>query len=113
MPFQNHFDVFKYIFYIIYSNKGYHFLVHLSNSGDLLLWAGVRRRPSCVVRLHLLPKNYWANLNQIWYVASVGIVNFMTPTPRDGNFGVKSVKLMYFLKNLLLYSEAWFRQTNV
>ena len=28
-----------------------------------------------------------------------------------GNFGVKSVKLMYFLKSLLLYSRAWFRQT--
>ena len=24
------------------------FLGHLSNSGDLLLWIGVRRRPSCV-----------------------------------------------------------------
>ena len=35
----------------------------------------------------------------------------MTPTPRGGNFGVKSVKLMYFLKNLLLYSETWFKQT--
>ena len=27
------------------------------------------------------------------------------------NFGVKSVKLMYFLKHLLFYSGAWFRQT--
>ena len=35
----------------------------------------------------------------------------MTPTQRGGNFGVKSVKLMYLLKNLLLYSGAWFRQT--
>ena len=26
------------------------FLGHLSHSGDLLLWVGVRRRPSCVVR---------------------------------------------------------------
>ena len=33
------------------------------------------------------------------------------PPPRRGNFWVKSVKLMYFLKNLLLYSGAWFRQT--
>ena len=41
-------------------------LLHLSNSGDLLLWVGVCRR------LHLLLKNYWANLNQIWYVASGG-----------------------------------------
>ena len=28
-----------------------------------------------------------------------------------GNFWVKSVKLMYFLKNLLLYSQALIRQT--
>ena len=26
------------------------FLGHLSHSGDQLLWVGVRRRPSCVVR---------------------------------------------------------------
>ena len=38
-------------------------------------------------------------------------VHFMTSTPRVGNFGVKSVKFMYFLKCLLLYSGAWFRQT--
>ena len=35
----------------------------------------------------------------------------MTPTQRGGNFGVKSVKLMYFFKNLLLYSQALNRQT--
>ena len=34
------------------------------------------------------------------------ILNFITPTPKRGNFGVKSVKLMYFFKNLLLYSQA-------
>ena len=39
------------------------------------------------------------------------IVNSMTPTPREGNLVVKNVKLMYFLKNLLLYSGTWFRQT--
>ena len=39
------------------------FLGHLSHSGDLFLWVGVRRR-----RSHLLLKNYWANLNQIWCV---------------------------------------------
>ena len=38
-------------------------------------------------------------------------MNFMTPTPRGGNSGVKSVKFMYFLKNLLLYSRELFRQT--
>ena len=35
----------------------------------------------------------------------------MTPIPRGGNLGVKSVKLMYFFKNLLLYSQALIRQT--
>ena len=35
----------------------------------------------------------------------------MTSTPRGGNFGVKSVKLMYFLMNLILYPWAWFKQT--
>ena len=33
------------------------------------------------------------------------------PTQRGGNFGVKSVTLMYFFKNLLLYSQALIRQT--
>ena len=28
-----------------------------------------------------------------------------------GNLGVKSVKLVYFLKDLLLYYGTWFRQT--
>ena len=35
----------------------------------------------------------------------------MTPIQRGGNFGVKSEKLLYFLKNLLLYSQALIRQT--
>ena len=35
----------------------------------------------------------------------------MTPNPRGGIFGVKSVKFMYFLKNLLFYSGGLFRQT--
>ena len=29
------------------------------------------------------------------------IINFMTSTPRGGNVGIKSVKLMYFLKEFL------------
>ena len=40
------------------------FLGHLSHPGGLLLWVGV-----CVV---CRPEIYWANLYQIWYVASVG-----------------------------------------
>ena len=35
------------------------------------------------------------------------IVNF----PRGGNSAVKNVKLMYFLENLLQYSQAYIRQT--
>ena len=35
----------------------------------------------------------------------------MTPTQRGGNLGAKSVKLMYFFKNLLLYSQALIIQT--
>ena len=35
----------------------------------------------------------------------------MTPTPRRGNVSVKSVKLMYFFKNILLYSGTCSIQT--
>ena len=35
----------------------------------------------------------------------------MTPTLKEGNFGVNSVKLLYFFKNLLLYSQVLIRQT--
>ena len=34
----------------------------------------------------------------------------MTPYTKGGNFGVESVKVMYFLKNLL-YSQTLIRQT--
>ena len=33
----------------------------------------------------------------------------MHPTPKGGNLGVQSVKLMYFLKVFSIH--AWFRQT--
>ena len=35
----------------------------------------------------------------------------MTPIPRGGNFGVKSVKLMYFLDKKKFYSGARFKGT--
>ena len=38
---------------VFFQNVGYvgiGFLGHLSHSGDLLLWVGVRRRPSSIVR---------------------------------------------------------------
>ena len=44
-------------------------------------------------------------INPCW-VRVTKIVNFITPTPRGGNLGVKGVKLMFFLNNLLLYSQA-------
>ena len=34
------------------------------------------------------------------------VVNFIPPIPRGGNFGVKSVKFLYFLTNILLSSRA-------
>ena len=67
-----------------------------------------------IVRLHLL-KNYWTNLYQISYVASVRrvrkceIVNFMIPlppNPRGDNLVVRSVKLMYFLNAIFLIPRA-------
>ena len=63
----------------------------LSNSGDLLLWVGVRRRPSCVNIFFswttgpILTKL----VCRICRVRTQEIVNFMTPTQRGGNFGVK------------------------
>ena len=62
----------------VYFSQGFKymcfFLGHLSYSDDLNCYglAYVVHRLSSVVRYHLLLKNYWANLNQIWCVASVG-----------------------------------------
>ena len=53
----------------LYQSFFVHFLGHLIHTGDLLLWVYVRRRPLCVK--HLI-NNYIANLNQIWYDASLG-----------------------------------------
>ena len=44
---------------------------NLSQSSDLLLWVGVRRRPSSVMR-RALTSSSQELLDQIWYVASVG-----------------------------------------
>ena len=84
-----------------------------------MLWVGVRRRPSCVVR-RLLTSYSQELLGQskpylvcsICRVRKQEIVNVMTPIQRGGNFGVKSVKLLYFFKNLLLYPKALIKQTN-
>ena len=59
----------------------------------------------------LLCQSYPNLICSIYRVRRQEIINFMTPIPRGGNLGVKSVKFMYFLKDLLLYSRAWFRQT--
>ena len=47
---------------------------------------------------------------ELFSTGELKIVNSMTPSPRGGNFGVKSVKLMDFLKHLL-YSGSRFRQS--
>ena len=93
-------------------------LGHLRNLGDLLLWVGVRRHPSSVRRAltsssqELLGQSLPNLVCSIRRVRRQGIVNFMIPIPMGCNFGIKSVKLMYFSKSLLLFSGAWFRQTN-
>ena len=82
------------------------FLGHLSHSGDLLLWVGVRRRPSCVVRRaltfssqELLGQSELILVCSICRVRRQEIVNFMTPH-RQGevhcNSGVKSVKYINY-----------------
>ena len=50
------------------------FLGHMSHSGDLLLWVGVRCPASSVMRRPLTStlKIYWANLYQICYEVPVG-----------------------------------------
>ena len=77
----------------------------------------VVRRAVCVVRRpltsseELLGQSLPNLVCGICRVRRQEILNFITSTPRGGNFGVKSVKLMYFFKNLLLYSCASSRQT--
>ena len=72
------------------------------------------RRPSFVVRSPLTsspqkqvnqsePNLVWS----IWRVRRQEIVNFTTPSPSQGEeiYGLKNVKLIYFFKNLLLYTR--------
>ena len=46
----------------------------------------------------------------MYRVTKQGIINVMTPSIKGGNFGVKSVELMYFL---LLYFVAWFTKPSI
>ena len=89
---------------MILFNEYIRFLDHQSHSGDLLLWVGVRRRASSVVRRASCverPGQSYSNLVcSICRVRRQEIVKFMTPNQRAGNFGVKRVKLRYFFKNL-------------
>ena len=108
------------------------FLGHLSHSGDLSLWVDGRRRQSCIV-LRALCVGRCAScvvrraltstqelLGQSWpkLVCSIcrkrrqEFINFMAPAPREHNFGVKSVKFMYFLKHLV-YSGVWSIQSHI
>ena len=80
------------VFFLILSfNQIYTFLGHMSYSGDLLLWVGVRR--PLTFSSQELPGQSLPNLVcSICRVRRQEIVNFMTPTPRGDNFGMKSVK---------------------
>ena len=94
--------------------KAFGFLGHLSHSGDLLLWVGVRCRASSFNILFsrttepILTK---FGLQHLQGTETRKCKFHDPPTQRGGNYGVKSVKFKYFLKNLLLFSGAWFRQT--
>ena len=89
------------------------FLVNIIEESlkHLLLWVGVRRRPSSI-------KIFFSRTTVLLHVYSVcrvrrhGIVNVMTSFPKVGNFWVKSVELMYFLKFFLLYWAGGMVQTN-
>ena len=50
--YHNYFSLFPFLFSIFaqFHNIFFKFIGHLSHSGDLLLWVGVRRRASFVVR---------------------------------------------------------------
>ena len=58
----------------------------------------------------LLSKSLPNLVCSICRVRRQNIINFMITTPRGGNFGVKTVKCMYFFKHLL-YSQAKIRHT--
>ena len=63
-------------------------LSHLSHSGDLLLWVRVQHHASTSSFQELLGQSLVCS---ICWVKRQEIVNFMITTPREGNFGVKSV----------------------
>ena len=118
------FDELCYEIFIDYLVPHTHTHTHThTHLQDLLLWVGVRRRPSSVMRRPLTFSDSsshellgQSSINLICSFCREGrqeIVYFMTPTPRGGNFGVKSVKFMYNLnKSSSLQTGVWFRQTN-
>ena len=80
---------------------GYHLKIFISfqficHSGDILLWYGVRHHLSCI---------------------NIFILRTYKPPPpsptqgQNNGGGVKSVKLMFFSKRLILQSSSWIWQT--
>ena len=69
------------------------FLGQLSPSGDVLLWVGFRRRPRTFSPHTLLGQSL---PNLVCSPCRGRGSDDPPPTPRAVNFGVKSVKLMYF-----------------
>ena len=83
---------------------------HLSHLDDPLASVDVRRAFTYSSQ-ELLGQSLPNLMCSICRIRRQKILLFPTPTQRGGNFEVKNVKLMYFLKDILLYSGAWFRQT--
>ena len=96
----------KKISLLCFSGKAtyFRFLGHLSNSGDHLIWVGVRRA-SCVYIFFsrttepILTKS---GMQHLYGKETKNCKFHDPPNPSGGKFGVKSVKLMYFFQNLLL-----------
>ena len=97
-------------------------LCFLGHSGDLLLWVGVRRHASRVVRRpltsssqELLSQSLPNLVCSICRLRRQEIVNFMTPGAGALALGCcqisQIVKMHYFFKNLLRCSHAQIRQT--
>ena len=88
------------------------YLGHLCNSGDLLIWVDVLRRPLTTSSEELLGQSYpnMVHICSICRVRRQELVNFMTTHFKGKYFWRKKCKIDVFSKKNLLYPRAWFRQ---
>ena len=90
----------------VYKVKDSNLLGNLSHSGDQLLWVDVRRRSSSVI--HLLLNNYWTNFKCVVRITKKGSGQGILCN--GGGHISRKVKMHYFFKNPLYYSQALIRQ---